>query len=315
MLLFITCLVSTILLIAIVSRKQNKTNNRPPGPPPLPIIGHLHLLAPIPHQVLHNLSTRYGPIMQLFLGSAPCVVASTAEAAREFLKTHDTHFANRPQNSAVDFLTYGSQDFTLAPYGPYWKFMKKICMSELLGGATLSRLLPVRRQETLRFLRLMLQKGKAGEAVDVGSELLRLSNNVVTRMMMSQTCSEDDTEAEEMRKLVQDTVVLTGKFNVSDFVWFFKNWDVQGFRKRAKEIRDRFDTMMERVIKEHEEERKKRKEVGSGGDGKIKDVLDVLLDIHEDDNSDVKLTKENIKAFILVSDENFNDFYSTRCML
>ena len=193
--------------------------------------------------------------------------------------------------------------------------MKKICMSELLGGATLSRLLPVRRQETLRFLRLMLQKGKAGEAVDVGSELLRLSNNVVTRMMMSQTCSEDDTEAEEMRKLVQDTVVLTGKFNVSDFVWFFKNWDVQGFRKRAKEIRDRFDTMMERVIKEHEEERKKRKEVGSGGDGKIKDVLDVLLDIHEDDNSDVKLTKENIKAFILVSDENFNDFYSTRCML
>ena len=85
-------------------------------------------------------------------------------------------------------------------------------------------------------------------------------------MIISQTCCEDDSEIEEVRKLVQDTVVLTEKFNVLDFVWIFKNWDVQGFRKKTKEIRNRFDTM-ERVIKEDEEERKKRKEVGNGGGG------------------------------------------------
>ncbi|KAG5043386.1 hypothetical protein JHK87_007301 [Glycine soja] len=296
--LFIIWLVSTIVVRAIVSKKQNKTN-RPPSPLALPIIGHLHLLAPIPHQALHKLSTRHGPIMHLLLGSVPCVVASTPEAAKEFLKTHENSFSNRPQSFAVDYLTYGSQDFSFAPYGPYWKFMKKICMSELLGGHTLSQLLPVRRQETLRFLRLMLQRGKAAEAIDVGRELLRLSNNVVSRMIMSQTCSEDDSEAEEVRKLVQDTVHLTGKFNVSDFIWFLRKWDLQGFGKGLKEIRDRFDAIMERAIKKHEEERKKRKEEGSGGEGHIKDLLDVLLDIHEDENSDIKLTKENIKAFIL----------------
>nr|XP_007162282.1 hypothetical protein PHAVU_001G138900g [Phaseolus vulgaris]ESW34276.1 hypothetical protein PHAVU_001G138900g [Phaseolus vulgaris] len=215
-LLFITCLVSTIVVRAILSRKRNKSN-RPPSPQALPIIGHLHLLSPIPHQALHKLSTRYGPIMHLFLGSVPSA-----------------------------------------------------CSQEREGGA-----------------------------IDVGRELLTLSNNVVSRMIMSQTCSEDDSEAEEVRKLVQDTVLLIGKFNVSDFVCFFKNWDVQGFGKRLKEIRDRFDTMMERAIKEHQEERKKRKEVGNGGDGQIKDLLDVLLDIHENENSDIKLTKENIKAFIL----------------
>lgn len=118
---------------------------------------------------------------------------------------------------------------------------------------------------------------------------------------MSQTCSEDDSEAEEVRKLVQDTVHLTGKFNVSDFIWFLRKWDLQGFGKGLKEIRDRFDAIMERAIKKHEEERKKRREEGSGGEGHIKDLLDVLLDIHEDENSDIKLTKENIKAFILVS--------------
>ncbi|KAJ1383163.1 Cytochrome P450 [Sesbania bispinosa] len=296
--LFIIWLVSIIMVRIILTRKQNKSHLLPPSPLALPIIGHLHLLAPIPHQALHKLSNRYGPIMHLFLGSVPCVVASTPETAKEFLKTHETHFSNRPQSSAVDYLTYGSQDFSFAPYGPYWKFMKKICMSEFLGGHTLTQLLPLRRQETTRFLSLLLKKGKDGEVVDVGGELLTLSNNVVSRMIMSQTCSENDGEAEEVRKLVQDTAHLTGKFNVSDFIWLFKNWDLQGFSKRLKEIRDRFDTMMERVIKEHQEERRKRKEVG-GGDGEIKDLLDILLDIFEDENSDIKLTMENIKAFIL----------------
>ncbi|KAL4343655.1 hypothetical protein AHAS_Ahas11G0100100 [Arachis hypogaea] len=55
---------------------------------------------------------------------------------------------------------------------------------------------------------------------------------------------------------------------------------------------------MERVInKEHQEERMKRKKEGE--DGEIRDLLDILLDIHEDDNSEIRLTKESIKAFIL----------------
>ncbi|KAK2363394.1 cytochrome P450 93A3 [Trifolium repens] len=294
---FIIWLISTILVKTILTRRYKKSN-LPPTPFSLPIIGHLHLLGSIPHQGLHKLSTKYGPIIHLFLGSVPCVVASTPESAKEFLKTHEIYFSNRPHSSAVDYLTYGSQDFSFAPYGPYWKFIKKICMSELLGGGTLTQLLPVRKEETLKFVRFLVKKGKENEAVDVAKELLRLSNNVVSRMIMSQSCSENDGEADEVRKLVQDTAHLTGKFNVSDFIWIFKNWDVQGFSKSLKEIRDRFDSMMERIIKEHQEVRRKRKEVG-GGDGQVKDLLDILLDILEDESSEIKLKMENIKAFIL----------------
>lgn len=296
--LFLTWLVSTIIVRAILTRKRYKPN-LPPSPLALPIIGHLHLLGPIPHQALHKLTSRYGPIIHLSLGSVSCVVASTAETAKEFLKTHETYFSNRPHSSAVDYLTYGSQDFSFAPYGRYWKFMKKICMSELLGGTTLTQLLPLRRQETTNFIKLLFKKGKDGEAIDVGGELLRLSNNIISRMIMSETCSGSDGEAQEMRKLVHDTVHLTGKFNVSDFIWFFKNWDLQGFGKGLKEIRDRFDSMMERVIKEHQEERRKIKELG--GQNRVKDLLHILLDVLEDDKSEIKLTMENIKAFILVS--------------
>ncbi|CBI29911.3 unnamed protein product, partial [Vitis vinifera] len=235
----------------------------------LPIIGHLHLLAPIPHQAFHKLSHRYGPLIHLFLGSVPCVVASSPEMAKEFLKTHETSFSNRPKIAAVDFLTYGSADFSFAPYGLYWKFMKKLCMSELLS---------------------------AGEEIDVREELIRVTNNVISTMTMSLRCSDSENEAGEVKRLVQEVAELTGKFNLSDFIWFCKNLDLQGFGKRLKEVHERFDSMIEKIMREHEEARKK--EMGGGGDA-AKDVLDILLDISEDQSSEIKLTRENIKAFIL----------------
>ncbi|THG08608.1 cytochrome P450 93A3-like [Camellia sinensis] len=295
--LFLIWLTSIILLRAFF--RNRATSHLPPSPLALPIIGHLHLLAPIPHQALHKLSTRYGPLIHIFLGSVPCLVASSPETAKELLRTHETSFSNRPLMTAVDYLTYGSQDFSFAPYGPYWKFMKKLCMSELLGGRTLDQLLPVRHDEIKRFIELLLRKAKAGEVVDVGGELVRVTNNVISRMIMSERCSEDEDEAGEVRKLIQETAELTGKFNLSDFIWFCKNLDLQGFRKRLKDVRDRFDEMMERIIKEHQDSRKKKKKENCDGDDTVKDLLHILLDISEDENSEIRLSKENIKAFIL----------------
>ncbi|OMP03976.1 Cytochrome P450 [Corchorus olitorius] len=295
LILFLIWLVSVIFVRTIISKTRSKSC-LPPSPMALPIIGHLHLLAPIPHQSLHKLSTKYGPLMHILLGSVPCVVASSPEMAKEFLKTYESSFSNRPKTAAVDYLTYGSADFSFAPYGPYWKFMKKICMSELLSGRMLDQFLPVRREEIRQFLQFMMRKVNASEKVDVGGELVRLTNNVVSRMIMNQICSNDDDEAEEVRKLVQAIAELTGKFNLSDYIWFCKNLDLQGMKKKLKQVRDKFDTMMDRIIKEHEEARKRKED---GGDT-VKDLLDILLDISADENSEMKLTRENIKAFILL---------------
>ncbi|KAK1569042.1 hypothetical protein Q3G72_031963 [Acer saccharum] len=299
--LFLIWLVSTVLVRSIFGRLKTRPR-LPPSPLALPILGHLHLLSPIPHQALHKLSTRYGPLIHIYLGSVPCVVSSSPETAKEFLKTHETSFLGRPFISAVDYLTYGSADFSFAPYGRYWKFMKKITMTELLGGRTLNQLLPVRSDEITRFLGLMLKKANAKEEVDVGGELIRLTNHVVSRMTMGKRCSSNEEEADEVRKLVHDVAEITGKFNLADFIWFCKNFDLQGFGKQLKEIRDKFDLMMDTTIKEHEDARKINKKTGGDDDGAAKDLLDLLLDISEDENSEMQLTKENIKAFIMCFD-------------
>lgn len=158
---FLTWLTSILLVRAILARYRTKPH-LPPSPRALPIIGHMHLLAPIPHQALHKLSGRYGPLFHIFIGSNPCVIVSSPEIARQVLKTHEGSFLNRPKMANPDYLTYGSADFTFAPYGPYWKFIKKLCMTQLLGGPTLDHLRPIREEELNMFLKLIHRKAEKG---------------------------------------------------------------------------------------------------------------------------------------------------------
>jgi len=55
--------------------------------------------------------------------------------------------------------------------------------------------------------------------------------------------------------------------------------------------------MMDKVTKEHQEEKKKRDESGHH----VRDLVDILLEIQEDRSNEIKLTSENVNAFILVS--------------
>ncbi|KAL8122470.1 cytochrome P450 93A3-like [Apium graveolens] len=289
-------IISTIILRTIL---RNRTKSSlPPGPFRLPIIGHLHLLAPIPHQALHKLSIRYGPLMHISLGSNPCVIVSSPQMAKEFLKTHEASLSDRPQTVASMHLSYNSQDFMFAPYGPYWKFVKKLFMSDLLGGQTLDLLQTVRRYEIQSMINVMFKKSLAGEAVNVGGELIRLTNNVISSMVMRKR-SESEEEAGEVRKLIKEVFETSGIFNLSDFIWFCKNLDLQGVKKRLVDVRGRYDKMMDRIIEEHRHLRMKKKEGGNEADAPSKDFLDILLDLYEDESLEIKLSIDKIKAIVL----------------
>ncbi|XP_024980899.1 cytochrome P450 93A2-like [Cynara cardunculus var. scolymus] len=292
LILFLTGALTSIFIIFRLSRPKS---HLPPTPFAFPIIGHLHLLSPTPHRAFHNLSLQYGPIFRLFLGSMPCVVATSSQTAKELFKTYDDVFLDRPHNSSMDYISYGGKGFIFAPYGSYWKFLKKTVMSELLNGKTLDSLLPVRHDETNRFIECLSQKAKVGESVELKRELMKVTNNVISRMVMSKRCSDDqEGDAVDIRKIVIDIAKVMGTFNLSDNVWLCKNLDLQGNGKKCEAIRARFDGLIEKIMREHEEARELNEE-----SGQVKDLLSILIDISEDENMEMKLTKENIKAFIL----------------
>lgn len=66
---------------------------------------------------------------------------------------------------------------------------------------------------------------------------------------------------------------------------------------------NRYDALLEKIIIDREELRRKKRVQGAeegGGKEDVKDFLDMMLDIYEDENSEMKLTREHIKALVLV---------------
>ncbi|KAG4131228.1 hypothetical protein ERO13_D09G193501v2, partial [Gossypium hirsutum] len=266
--------VSFLIVRTLISIRNRFTFKLPPGPTALPVIGHLHLLCPFMHQTFQKLSSIHGPLMYLRLGSVDCVVAPNPELAKELLKHHELTFSTRHHTAAIEHLTYNSS-FAFAPYGPYWKFIKKLTTFELLGNRTLGQTLPVRTKELHYFIGILLGKSKSGETVNLTQELLKLTNNVISQMMLSIRCSGTVDQADGFRTL---------------------NIDVQGFRKRFLDIHNRYDSLLEKIMRDREELRKNKKP----NDDDVKDFLDIMLDIFEDEHSEVQLTRNHIKALILL---------------
>ena len=292
------------LLVLNFSSRKKKKGRKAPGPTALPIIGHMHLLSPRAHQTFHELCKKYGPIVSLRLGSTPTIIVGSVAAATEFFKTHDLVFAERTQSIASRRLAYDDKGFAFAPYGAYWKFVKKLAMTELLSARTVEQLLPVRRQELAALLEKLTEAARRRQVLDVSHELIMMTNSIISRMSIGRTCAPAEGEVgdpEESMKLAKQVAEVIGSFNVCDHIWFLRHWDLQGFNRRIEDVLSRFDIMMERIIKQKEAARKMRQEAAVG-----RDLLDILLDALENPAAEVKLTRENVKAVILVRSSPFS---------
>ncbi|KAF0893551.1 hypothetical protein E2562_026967 [Oryza meyeriana var. granulata] len=284
-----------LVVIVLVHVAMNAFGRRrlPPSPASLPVIGHLHLLRPPVHRTFHELATRLGPLMHVRLGSTHCVVASSADVAAELIRNHEAKISERPLTAVARQFAYESAGFAFAPYSQHWRFMKRLCMSELLGPRTVEQLRPVRRAGLVSLLRSVLQAAPEG-AVDLSRELIRMSNTSIIRMAASTVPGSVTEEAQELVKVVAE---LVGAFNADDYIALCRGWDLQGLGRRAADVHRRFDALLEEMIRHKEEARNKETTASSECGGR--DLLDILLDKAEDGAAEVKLTRDNIKAFII----------------
>lgn len=119
---------------------------------------------------------------------------------------------------------------------------------------------------------------------------------------MSTRCSGDDTdEAEKIRVLVKETFEMATKVAFGDvFGWPLERLAFWMFGKHAKDVTMRYDEILEKILKQHEERAKKE-----GLDREDRDLMDILLKVYQDHNAEFKITRTNIKAFLLVSLLNY----------
>lgn len=280
------------------------THMLPPGPPRWPIVGNLLQLGQLPHRDLASFCEQYGPLVYLRLGSVHAITTNDPDIIREILLRQDEVFASRPRTLAAIHLAYGCSDVALAPLGPQWKRMRRICMENLLTTKRLDSFARHRAEEAQHLVRDVLAQAQAqdqtGEGVNLREVLGAFSMNNVTRMLLGKQYfgaeSAGPQEAMEFMHITHELFWLLGLIYLGDYLPFWRWVDPYGCEKKMREVEKRVDDFHMKIIEEH----RKRKESGREEDEGDMDFVDVLLSLPGEDGKE-HMDDVEIKALIQVT--------------
>jgi hypothetical protein len=251
------------------------------------VIGSLGALA--------ALAARHGQLMHLRLGSYHVVVASSADAARLVLKTHDLAFADRPRTAAGEIASYGYLGIVHTPYRPYWRMARKLCATELFSARRVDQFECVRGQEMRVLPRGLFGRARAGEAIHVREHLAGLTLRNILRMAVGEKWS-GSAEGEAFRGALDEAFAVSGAVgNVGEWLPWLGWIDVQGYNRRMKALRETFDRFYEQILDEHE-----ARVAGAGEEFVARDLVDVLLQLVDGDadGAEARLTRDSVRALI-----------------
>ncbi|XP_052165869.1 cytochrome P450 71A1-like [Oryza glaberrima] len=264
----------------------------PPSPRGVPFLGHLPLLGSLPHRKLRSMAEAHGPVMLLWFGRVPTVVASSAAAAQEAMRARDAAFASRARMRMAERLIYG-RDMVFAPYGEFWRQARRVSVLHLLSPRRIASFRGVREQEVAALLdrvrrRCCVRGG--GETVNLSDLLMSYANGVISRAAFGDGAYglDGDEGGEKLRELFANFEALLGTATVGEFVpWLAWVDKLMGLDAKAARISAELDGLLERVIADHRERRRLSQPDGRDGDGDgdenvdHRDFVDVLLDVSE----------------------------------
>ncbi|KAH6760685.1 hypothetical protein C2S51_017634 [Perilla frutescens var. frutescens] len=294
---FITFLLSFGLFSWIIQgRKKVKAPDRwrlPPGPPKLPVIGHLHhIIGSVPHHYpLRNLARMYGPLMHLKFGEVSAIIVSSAEAAKMVLKTNDPACADRPKSVATKIMWYNYSDIVFSPYGDYWRQMRKICILELLSAKNVRSFEYIRKDEASLLIESI--QSISGAPFDLTERIFLFMNSMTCRASFG-NASMDRAAA---IKLIKKALCLAGHFDLADLFPSIKLFNIITCNKfKLLKLRRKLDKILDDVIDEHRKNRDSTKK-GFGELG-TEDLVDVLLRLKESGEDNISITNDSIKSVI-----------------
>ncbi|KAL0352080.1 UNVERIFIED_CONTAM: cytochrome [Sesamum calycinum] len=265
-----------ILLVFLLTLRhflvKQQRNNRPPSPPALPLIGHLHLVKEPLNQTLQALSAKYGDILSLRLGVRKVLVVTSPAAVEECFTKNDVIFANRPSTLSTKHFSYNYTTISIAPYGDHGT--RRLAALEIFSPARIAMFTATRRRELTLVLNELLRDAEAGGGstkVDLKSKFIELAFNVLSMTIAGKRYyGENVADAEEARRGLEEFAALMEKL----------------------------DKFMQELVNERREFMLKSGFYGGNGGHSEKTMIDHLLSLQE--NEPEYYTDELIKGIILV---------------
>ncbi|KAF6153735.1 hypothetical protein GIB67_000968 [Kingdonia uniflora] len=267
------------------------------GPWKLPVIGNLHqLLLGLPHHSLKDLAQKHGPLMHIQLGDVSAIVISSATVAKEVMKTHDLSFVDRHVNLVSQILSYGNKGIAFAPYGDYWRQLRKICILELLSAKRVRSFGSIREDEVSNLIQRVMSM--AGSSINMSERIRSLTNDITSKVAFGKQCKDSQTFLSAMAEMVK----LSSGFDLCDIFPSRKYFHViGGTKQKLEKLHQKIDKIFSDIIKEHTENRTTSNADIDEECGE--DLVDVLLRLQDGGKLSVPFATDNIKAVMLAMSE------------
>ncbi|KAH9745230.1 hypothetical protein KPL70_003988 [Citrus sinensis] len=283
-----------LLMLIRYWKNSNGQGKQPPGPKPLPILGNLHQLADgQPHHVMTKLCRKYGPVMKLKLGQLDAVIISSPEAAKEVLKTNEIKFAQRPEVYAVEIMSYDHSSIVFAPYGDYWREMRKISVLELLSNKRVQSFRSIREDEVWGLVEFI--SSNQGRPINLSEKIFTMTNDIIARAAFGRKNSDQH----NFTVLLEEIMKIGAGFAIADLypsLTFLR--PLTGVKPALMRIQKKMDKILEDIVAEHKLKRK----AAANNNVKLEeeDLVDTLLNYAEATNkNEFHLTIDQVKAVTL----------------
>ncbi|PVH36122.1 hypothetical protein PAHAL_6G003500 [Panicum hallii] len=228
-------------------------------------------------------------LLLLHLGSAPTLVVSSPSAAEAVLRTHDHVLASRTWSPVADIIFYGLTDVAFAPYGERWRQARKLLTTHMLSAKKVHSF----RHGRLEEVRVVLARIRDAAAtaprtvVDMTGLLGGYTNDVVSRAVLGESHREGGRNR------------LFGELSEINVSLLLAKLEL--LRKlicaKAKRVHRRWDQLFDKLIDEHQRERKRASSSQHEQQEEItdQDFIHVLLSVREE----YGLTMDGVKAILV----------------
>lgn len=226
------------------------------------------------------------------------------------MKTREHLFLDRPKLRFIDTIFYQGNDVGFSSYGDNWRYMKSICVMELLSNKRVESFRSIREEEVARLIKeIKLSSNNIGSssAFNLSEISSALFKGLICRTALGRKYDDRESGKEDIYGMFKELADVMGEVSVGDYIPFLAWIDTfTGLENRVANVHKQFDAFIEQIVQDHEirfnntdDDDDDDDKDAAHGNNNVQDFVDVLLKIQRENPQ--QLSRDNIKGVILVS--------------
>ncbi|CAF2264327.1 unnamed protein product [Brassica rapa subsp. narinosa] len=228
-----------------------------PGPRGLPFVGSMSLMSnALAHRCIAATAEKFGAkrLMAFSLGDTRVIVTCNPDVAKEILNS--PVFADRPVKESAYSLMF-NRAIGFAPYGVYWRTLRRIASYHLFSPKQIKRSETQRRVIANQMVTCLAKQSSSNGGLCYARDLIKtasLNNMMCSVFGKEYELEHEHDEVNELRGLVEEGYDLLGTLNWTDHLPWLSEFDPQGIRSRCFSLVPKVNRFVNRIISDHRDQ-------------------------------------------------------------